>query len=204
MSKFSEYVSSQFRNPRGIGGKIVSLIQNTVNRKMYKTAVSLVNLGKADRILDVGYGNGHLLKRIYKKQPVSLYGIDISADAKKMAERKNTRALKSGNLHLSVGDCCSLPYEDNMFSAVTTINTIYFWQDTVKGLTEIRRILKEGCSFINLFYSIKYLDRVKYTQVGYKKFTVDELVQAGKDAGFNSVEVKDIVTGENFAVIYTK
>ena len=32
------------------------------------------------------------------------------------------------------GDCCDLAFDDLSFDVVTTINTIYFWEDTIKGL----------------------------------------------------------------------
>ena len=38
-NRFSKYISSQFKNPRGIGGVIISIIQNVINRAMYKNAV---------------------------------------------------------------------------------------------------------------------------------------------------------------------
>lgn len=139
MNKFSKYISGQFKNPQGITGRIVSLIQNIVNAAMYKNTVALVEMDSSDKVLDIGYGNGHLLELIYKKKPVQMYGIDISDDAKEMANKRNNKANNAGQLHLSVGDCCNLPYEEGFFSVITSINTIYFWSDTVKGLSEIRR-----------------------------------------------------------------
>lgn len=204
MNKFTKYISSQFKNPRGIGGAIISIIQNVVNKAMYKKAVSLVNLQSNEKVLDIGYGNGHLLELIYKKNPVDMYGIDISDDAKDMATKKNKKAVAVNQLHLSVGDCCDLPYEDSMFAAITSINTVYFWSDTVKGLSEIRRTLKDGKSFYNVVYTKEYLSTIKYTQIGYKKFEPEELVQYGKDAGFNKAKIKEIVKGKSFVVIYTK
>lgn len=204
MNKINEYISSQFKNPRGIAGKIISLIQNIVNKQMYKNTVMIVNVNSDDKLLDIGYGNGHLLKMLYKKCSPDMYGIDISDDARLMAEKRNTKANDAGKLHLQVGDCCALPYEDNNFSAITTINTVYFWSDTVKGLSEIKRCLKEGCSFYNVVYTKEYLDTIKYTEIGYKKFEPEELVQYGRDAGFENIQIKEIVKGKSFVVIYTK
>lgn len=204
MNNFSKYISSQFKNPRGIGGVIISMIQNVVNKAMYKNAVSLIHLQSNDNILDIGYGNGHLLEMIYKKRTVNLYGIDISSDAKDMATKRNKKADAVGQLHLNVGDCCDLPYEDDMFAAVTSINTVYFWSDTVKGLSEIRRTLKKGKSFYNIVYTKAYLNTIKYTQTGYRKFEPEELIEYGKQAGFESIELKKIVDGKSYAVIYTK
>lgn len=204
MNRFTKYVSSQFKNPRGLGGVIISIIQNVLNRAMYNNAAAIVRLKPNGRVLDIGYGNGYLLRKLYKKQVVDLYGIDISDAAKKMATKKNKKAFRANRLHLSVGDCCNLPYEESFFDAVTSINTIYFWNDTVKGLSEIHRTLKKGKSFYNIIYSKEYLDTIKYTQIGYKKFELDELEEYGKQAGFENVEIKEIMKGKGFVVIYTK
>lgn len=204
MSRFTEYVGSQLSNPRGLGGKIVSLVQNIANSQLYRNAVAQVNVSNDEKLLDVGYGNGHLLKRIYKKCRPDMYGIDISDDAKVMATKRNRKAELAGKLHLQVGDCCALPFDDGMFAAVTTINTVYFWSDTVKGLSEIRRCLKNGGSFYNVAYTKEFLDTIAYTQYGFKKFKPDELVQLGKKAGFEKIEVKEISKGRSFIVVYTK
>ncbi len=204
MTRFGEYLSSQFMNPRGFIGNVITFSQNIINVKMYKSTVAVVNATAEDSILDIGYGNGHLLKYLYKKTGSSLYGIDISDTAKALAKKRNKKALRDGKLNLEVGSCVDLPYEDDTFSAVTSINTIYFWEDTVKGLKEIRRVLKEGQSFYNVVYTKKYLDKIKYTEVNYKKFETEELVRLGKKAGFSKVSVKNIVDGDSVIVRYTK
>lgn len=204
MSKFTEYIGSQFGNPRGLIGKICCIAMNIINRPMYRNTVAQMNFDKGDKILDIGYGNGFLLHEIYKKKPVDMYGIDISEDMKKTASKRNKRALKNGQLFLEIGDCCALPYDGDMFSAVLSINTIYFWSDTVKGLSEIRRVLKKGKSFYNLIYTKEWLGKLSYTEKGFKKFEADELVELGKKAGFEKAEVRDIVKGKSLMVIYTK
>lgn len=204
MSKFTDYIGSQFGNPHGFVGKICCVIMNVINSAMYRNTVSLINVRQGAKILDIGYGNGFLLHSIYRKVKVDLYGIDISEDMKNEASKKNSKAAANGQLFLDTGDCCSLSYEEEMFSAVTSINTVYFWNDTEKGLSEINRVLKTGASFYNVLYTKKWLDTLSYTKKGFKKFEPDELVEAGHRAGFEKVEVRDIVKGKSFAVIYTK
>ena len=53
---------------------IISLIQNVLNRAMYNHATALVNLKQGERVLDIGYGNGYLLHKMYRKQEVEIYG----------------------------------------------------------------------------------------------------------------------------------
>ena len=204
MSKFTEYIGSQFGNPRGLIGRICCVIMNVINKAMYKKTVALIDAGPDDKILDIGYGNGYLLKYLYKKTRSDLYGIDISSDMLKQATKRNKEAAKQGKLHLQLGDCCALSYDDDTFTAISSINTIYFWSDTVKGLTEIFRVLKSGGSFYNVVYTKEFLDDLAYTKKGFKKFAPKQLVELGKQAGFEKIQVKHIVKGKSFVVIYTK
>lgn len=204
MGKFTEYIGSQFGNPRGFVGKVCCIIMNIINKKMYKNTVAIVNIESGQKVLDIGYGNGYLLKCLDKKFSPELYGIDISEDMLTEATKRNKRANNAGRLHLEIGDCCNLKYEDNMFASVTSINTVYFWSDTVKGLSEIKRVLMPGGSFINMVYTKEWLDALSYTKKGFKKFDPEELIELGRKAGFSDIRVEEIVKGKSFAVVYTR
>lgn len=204
MSKFTEYIGKQFGDPHGFVGKVCCMIMNVINKPMYLKVVDEVRLSGGEKLLDIGYGNGYLLQKLYKKAKAELYGIDISEDMKTQAENRCKNAKSDGRLFLRVGDCCDLPYDDEMFSAVTSVNTVYFWSDTVKGLSEIRRTLKTGGSFYNIVYTKEFLDKLSYTKKGFRKFSPEELTELGRKSGFDNIEVRDIVKGKSFAVIYTK
>lgn len=204
MSKFTEYIGSQFGNPHGFIGRVCCVIMNVINKAMYKNMVSAIDINSGDKVLDIGYGNGYLLHLIYKKCNTELYGIDISADMKIQATKRNKKAEKNGQLFLEIGDCCDLPYEDNVFSVVSSINTVYFWNDVVKALTEIRRVLKTDKSFYNVVYTKEWLDTLSYTEKGFKKYESEQLIEFGRAAGFEQIQVKDIIKGKSFVVIYTK
>lgn len=204
MSKFTEYIGRQFGDPHGFVGKVCCIIMNVINKRMYLKVVDEVRLSGGEKLLDIGYGNGYLLQKLYKKAKAELYGIDISEDMKTQAENRCKNAKSDGRLFLRAGDCCDLPYDDEMFSAVTSVNTVYFWSDTVKGLSEIRRTLKTGGSFYNIVYTKEFLDKFSYTKKGFRKFSPEELTELGRKSGFDNIEVSDIIKGKSFAVIYTK
>lgn len=204
MSKFSEYIGSQFGNPRGFVGAVCCVIMNVINRAMYKNTVALVDVSPDDKVLDIGFGNGYLLQLLYNKRKCDMYGIDISEDMVAAATSRNARASRDGKLHLQIGDCCDLTFDENTFFAVTSINTIYFWNDTAKGLSEIRRVLKPGATFYNVVYTKEWLDKLSYTKKGFKKFESEELISLGKAAGFAEVTIKEIVKGKSFVVMYRK
>lgn len=204
MSRFSEYIGSQFGNPRGVVGKCCCVIMNIINNTMYKKVVTLVKLKENATVLDIGYGNGYLIKQLYKKYKFNIYGIDISEDMKKNAEKRNHKGVLEGRIHLEIGDCCDLPYKNDFIDAITSINTIYFWNDTLQGLREIFRTLKPKGIFYNVVYTKEWLQKLSYTKTGFKFFEKEDFISQGKQAGFSNVKVHDIIKGKSFVVVYKK
>jgi ubiquinone/menaquinone biosynthesis C-methylase UbiE len=202
--KFTEYIGSQFGNPRGLVGKICCVIMNIINKKLYCRVSDTVLKHSGRNILDVGVGNGYLEKLLSGKSNVVVTGIDISEDMIKNASQRNHAAVQQGRVILSLGDCCDLQFPDETFDAVTSINTIYFWPDTIKGLSEIRRVLKDDGIFVNAVYSQEWLKRVSYTKKGFKFFSKKDYVSDGKIAGFSDVIIEDIVRGKSFTIKYMK
>lgn len=204
MGKFFEYIGSQMGNPRGIIGKIVTWGMNRANKVMYNGIVSEVNLQQNNVLLDVGFGNGYLIQKLYAKQKCTIYGIDISKDMITPASKKNNKGIEEGNIHLSVGDCCNLDFQDCTFHIVTTMNTIYFWNDTLKGLKEIYRVLKDDGIFVNAVVRKESLKKIAYTKNVFKLFEKEDYIKLGKQAGFSDIEIKDLSNGFTFLVIYRK
>jgi ubiquinone/menaquinone biosynthesis C-methylase UbiE len=177
---------------------------NIVNKKMYWKVSDTVLKYSGSKILDVGVGNGYLEKMLSRKSNVVVTGIDISEDMIKNATQKNHAAVQQGRVVLALGDCCDLQFPDGMFDAVTSINTIYFWSDTIKGLSEIRRVLKEDGIFVNAVYSQEWLKRVSYTKKGFKFFSKEDYISDGKKAGFSDVVIEEIVNGKIYLLKYIR
>ena len=51
-------------------------------------------------------------------------------------------------MHLTIADVVSLPFEDESFERIYTVNTHYFWSDIDKGLQEITRVMKPDALFL--------------------------------------------------------
>ena len=67
MSKFTEYIGRQFGDPHGFVGKVCCIIMNIINKPMYLKVVDEVTVKNDEKVLDIGYGNGCLLQKLYKK-----------------------------------------------------------------------------------------------------------------------------------------
>lgn len=204
MSKFGDYWAAQCGNPKGIIGKAMTWGMNRANKVMYHGIIENLKPSEGMKILDIGFGNGYLEKLIYREAKCSIYGIDISEDMVKTACVNNKKGVADGNIHLAIGDCCSLTFEDNSFDTVVTMNTIYFWNDTIQGLQEIYRVLKENGVFYNAVLTKESLDKVFYTKNGFKKFEQREYVEMGKQVGFKNISFKNLGEQYGLLVIYEK
>lgn len=204
MKRFSEYIGSQFGNPRGAIGKLCCIIMNKINKAMYESIVTNIKLYSHSTLLDIGYGNGYLIQKIYKKFGSNIVGIDISEDMKNIASKRNSEGIAINKIQLLLGNCCELNFDNNTFEAVTSVNTIYFWNDTEKGLSEIYNVLKSGGIFYNAVYSKKWLQKLSYTKKGFKLFNNEDLISLGKKVGFSEISIKDISNGKSYIIQYKK
>ena len=71
-------------------------------------------------------------------------------------------------------------------------------------MSEIRRVLKPGKSFYNVVYTKEWFGDSSFTEKGFNKDEPAELIDFGKKTGFEKMDVRDIVKGKSFMVIYTK
>ena len=162
MRPIYKYIARQFGNPTGFGGKISTFIMNCLNQKLYKTVAEHIDIQETDTVLDIGFGNGYLLRKLSNKNPAKMCGIEISADMLNTATGKNRIKVEQGKIHLLLADVQNLPFEDVSIDKAYTVNTIYFWQDIDKGFSEIKRVLKPDGVFLNVLYLKKRLDVCSY------------------------------------------
>lgn len=108
--------------------------------KVARALVEHYDLKPGDKVLDVGCGKAFLLYDFTKVLPgLELHGIDISEYAIAHAKEE----IKD---RIQVGNATSLPYPDNHFDLVITINTLHNLHnyDLDKALREIERVGKKN------------------------------------------------------------
>lgn len=96
-----------------------------------------------DRILDIGFGTGHMIVDIAyaMHNQVDICGVDISEDMLTIA---NARCQNIANLSLKQGDLYALPYDDRSFDKVYSIQVFEYLEDVSAALAEVARVLKPG------------------------------------------------------------
>ena len=116
-----------------------------VGKKMIKSIASEIKLSKNSKIIDIGCGSGWLTRDLARTiKNGEIVGIDIleSSIQKVRAIAEKDTSFDYHNLTYKVANVESIPYPDNYFHLATTIASFSFWNDPIKSLKEIRRILK--------------------------------------------------------------
>jgi len=97
------------------------------------------------RVLDLGSGTGYpaLLGAQTVGPSGSVIGLDLAEQMLAVARRKAT-ALGLANVTFRTGDVTALPFEANLFDAVTSRFCLMFLPEIPKAAAEIARVLKPG------------------------------------------------------------
>ena len=109
------------------------------------TIVENYKIGNSSHVLDVGCAKGFFLYDLKLAFPgINITGVDIS----EYAIANSIPEIKS---YLQVGNATKLPFEDNYFDFVISINTIHNLnrEDCAIALQEIERVTKDS-SFITV------------------------------------------------------
>ena len=192
ISSFVKYVGRNFGNPNGFGGKITTKIMNIINQKQYNAVLNNIHLKQDNIILDIGFGNGYLIKKLFEQNiSIKIYGIEISNDMINKTTIKNKQNIENGKLKLSLENINKTSFGENTFDKIYTVNTIYFWNELDKSFSEIKRILKPDGMFINVIY----------TKYGFNKYGVEEIEKITKDNGMKIIKTVEINKNKSYCIV---
>lgn len=99
------------------------------------------------RILDVATGTGDVAFRLHDLLPdANITGIDLSSGMLDVARKKLFAMPLEIRERVAFGkaDCLRLPFHDGEFSLITVAYGVRNFENLLKGLKEMRRVLKPG------------------------------------------------------------
>ena len=101
-----------------------------------KDIVNFFDLKKGSKILDVGCAKGFLIYDL-KNLGMNVYGLDVSEYAKK-------NSVEGISDHITIGDAKKLPYKNDYFDLVLSINTIHNLEkkECEETIKELSRVVK--------------------------------------------------------------
>ena len=93
-------------------------------------------------------------------------------------KKVNKRKIIDGSVEILNADVSNLPFDNNSFDIISAFDTINFWPDYKKAISEIRRTLKNnGVFFIINAYpkeGTKWYDFVKFkSDSEYRDFLIE-------------------------------
>lgn len=110
------------------------------------------------RCIDIGSCGGHLGIELANVTELSVCLFDISEHALEAADKRISDKGLEDRVCTLLGDVHSIPAEDESFDIAVSRGSYWKWEDKVKALREVYRILKPGgCAYIGGGFGTKEL-----------------------------------------------
>src|SRR5438876_8289520 len=133
--------------------------------------IRLMDLRPGERVLDLGCGAGwatRLLARMVGEGPEGfgqVIGLDVSDE---MTRQARAASKDFDNILYVWGSAQQIPWEENFFDKVLSVESFYYYPDQERALAELFRVMTpRGQMFIliNLYkdnpYSLQWVDKLK-------------------------------------------
>ncbi len=141
-------------------------------------------------VLDVGCGGGAALKKLAERLPeTKFFGCDVSPLAIEASEELNRENTENGRMKFTVCGVSNLPFEDETFDTVFSVESLYFWPNPKEDLKEVLRVLRSGGRFMTVLEMVggnlsqRHLTIAEHLEMFCP--TPKELENLFKDSGFS-------------------
>jgi SAM-dependent methyltransferase len=186
-----EILARHLGNPQGDIGIAVANRLNSVNATVHTNAYRAIGLTDNNRILEIGFGNGHLIPPLLSLANRTKYaGLDISETMVEEASSFNATLIVESRVEIKRGSSAAIHYADATFDRALALNTLYFWDSPSDDLTEIRRVLKPGGRFVLGAISPSSTKTNPAFKHGFKFYEQDDIRAMLGAAGFPDVAVE--------------
>ncbi len=163
--------------------------------------LAMMKLKPGEKVLDLGCGAGWasrlMAKAVYDaEKPGQVIGLDVSDE---MIRRARSASKDYDNIMFVVGSAQQIPWEENFFDKVLSVESFYYYADQDRSLAELFRVmapLGELYVLINLYrdnhYSLRWVEELKVAvQVRSEQEYID-LLKAHTFEDVRAVRVPDL------------
>lgn len=169
--------------------KYVDIIYNTKDRpfndypnKLINYLISIYELKKNSKLLEIGCGRGDFLKA-FVESGMKCHGVDISDSAKKICPEANIETIDLLN--------DKLPYPDDCFDIIYSKSVVEHFYYPEKIFEEAYRVLKPSGILITLTPEWEYIYKSFYEDFSHRTpFTKDSLRDIQKLTNFKDIKVE--------------
>jgi len=184
-------IAAQLRKPEGEYAIQIGEFMNNGNLLINLNAIENLKLNDGDQILEIGMGNGFFVKNILSfGDSVKYSGCDYSETMVNESLNRNKEFVLNGRAAFFQANADNLPFENESFDKVMTVNTIYFWENPEAVLAEIRRILKPKGGIVIGIRPKRTMEKYPFVKYGFNMFSKDDIVNLLSD---NFFKVESII-----------
>ena len=152
LKRFTEYLNRHYQYPKGVFGLIIGEKMVIQHQPETVWTIDQMNLQKNEIILELGCGAGYAMKHLLEHSGVyQVIGLDRSRSILHSARIRNRTEINKGRAKLVQSDVSNLPFQNEFFTKILSIQSVYFWDNLPTTMSEIYRVLKpKGRLFITL------------------------------------------------------
>jgi SAM-dependent methyltransferase len=165
------------------------------HRPVGEQAIARMQIGPGARVLDVGCGSGWAT-RLLADYAINgrVTGIDISDEMVRLARESSP---SHANADYEVASAEELPFNDNEFTHAFSMESLYYYRNIPRALSEIHRVLKPGGVFVAVVdlyreneATHQWIDTLK---VPVELLSIDDYRSLFLDAGFANFKDQRII-----------
>lgn len=171
-------LASQLRLPNGVKGVEIGDMMNEANINMTRHSIDQLDILDNETILELGHGNcKHLPYVLQQKSKLTYHGLETSELMNKEAKRINHQFTDRRQAFFHLYDGLKVPFADNYFDKIFTVNTIYFWADPKCLMSELYRVIKPN-GILNITYAQQdFMKQLPFTQFGFTLYDNEKIKQ---------------------------
>ena len=176
----------------------------TAQLNMQRLLGNTLNLPNGSKVLDAGCGYGPVARTLTTEFNLVVQGIDLVGERLSKARQLN-KECGVGSIGLAEADYHRLPFPDNYFDGVYTMETLVHAYPLNLVLQEFRRVLKPEGKLVLFEYSIPNLNSLnpivrnmanrvieRTAMASLHRFTHGAFPHLLEEAGFENVRARDI------------
>ena len=180
-------------------GGITNEQRIAASKDLYTHILQKLHITRMDRVLEVGCGQGHGCAHVLQEyQPKQLTGIDLTLEQIARAQCRYGGA--SQNLSFHVADGCNLPFENQSYTKIYTVEVAQYFTSMERFAHNAFRLLSPGGTLVltaHFASNIAGYNRLKHLIPSVQE-NVDRMIpiqnvrEAFKQAGFLETDFEDI------------
>jgi SAM-dependent methyltransferase len=164
-------IAAQLKEPHGAKGTDMAAMMHETNIGMTLSAIESLAIASHDTILELGHGNAGHLKLILDQHPAARYhGLETSTLMHEEAKAVNRSYTTKGQAAFYLYEGTDIPFDENTFDKIFTVNTLYFWAKPLEFMASLYRVLKPGGRLSITFAQKSFMETLPFTRFGFELY----------------------------------